>query len=381
MNTFFCQHCGERLFFENTFCISCNHTLGFLPDVLQISAISPRSNQWVSGIPETKGRLYRKCSNYQLENACNWMVAADDPDAFCVSCRLNRIIPDLSGPNNRALWVKLEAAKRRLVYSLLKLELPVVPKSRDAGGGLAFEFLANPVTPMSESDRILTGHMNGVITINLEEADDAVREKTRLNMREMYRTLLGHFRHECAHYYWDLLVRFSPRIDAVRKVFGDERQDYQTAIQNYYQAGPPADWSGKFVTPYAASHPWEDWAETWAHYLHIMDTLETAAAGGVEVRLNGKHRAFVPPFDLDFPAIRESWHALRFVVNSLNRSMGMADPYPFILSDEIAGKLEFIHHWIRDVAQLAKGGTRQRGEAVSPTPSVQTVGSPLPPKG
>ena len=379
MNTFFCQHCGERLFFENTFCISCNHTLGFLPDVLQISAISPKGEAWVSGIPEIKDRTYRKCSNYQLENACNWMVRTDDPDAFCVSCRLNRIIPDLSGPNNRELWVKLEAAKRRLVYALLKLELPVVPKSRNAGGGLAFEFLADPVVPVNQGDRILTGHMDGVITINLAEADDAVREKTRLNMREMYRTLLGHFRHECAHYYWDLLVRFSPRIEEVRKVFGDERQDYQTALQNYYQVGPPADWGGKFVTPYAASHPWEDWAETWAHYLHIMDTLETAAAGGVEVRLHGTHRAFVAPFGLDFDAIRENWHALRFVVNSLNRSMGMADPYPFILSDEIAGKLKFIHQWIRDAVQASKGGAQANPPGLTPATSLpSTIPSSIP---
>lgn len=353
MNTFFCQHCGERVFFENTFCISCNHSLGFLPDELQVSAMTgdKASNQWTSLIPETNGRVYRKCSNYQNENACNWMIPSDDPDAFCVSCRLNQIIPDLTGPNNRGLWVKMEAAKRRLVYSLLKLKLPVFPKSKDAVNGLAFEFLADPAVPMSESERILTGHMNGIITINLEEADDAVREKMRLNMREVYRTLLGHFRHECAHYYWDLLVRPSARIEEVRQVFGDERIDYQGALQNYYQVGPPPDWGKSYVTPYAAAHPWEDWAETWAHYLHIMDTLETAAAGGVEINLRGEHRALVTPFGLNFPAIRENWHSLRFVINSLNRSMGMPDPYPFILSDTVTAKLEFIHKWIFDAQQ------------------------------
>ena len=348
MNTFFCQHCGERLFFENTFCISCNNSLGFLPDLLQVSVIRPAGDNWTNAIPETKGRVYRKCQNYQAENACNWMVAANDEDRFCTSCRLNRIIPDLTDIRNRELWVKMEAAKRRLIYSLLKLKLPVMSKTVDAANGLAFEFLADPPTRMSESERILTGHMNGIITINLEEADDAVREKTRLNMREVYRTLLGHFRHECAHYYWDLLVRPSPRIDQVRAIFGDERIDYQGALQHYYQVGPPADWGTRYVTPYAAAHPWEDWAETWSHYLHIMDTLETAAAGGVEIRLKGRHRALQDPFDLDFSAIREDWHALRFVINSLNRSMGMADPYPFILSDAVTGKLEFVHKWIRE---------------------------------
>ncbi|WAC21385.1 putative zinc-binding peptidase [Luteolibacter sp. SL250] len=353
MNVYFCQHCGERLFFENTFCISCNHTLGFLPDRLQISVLTGAGGEWGSLIPEAEGFLYRKCRNYEAENACNWMIAADDPEAFCISCRLVQVIPDLSAPGNRESWVKMEAAKRRLIYSLLKLRLPVIPKTVDAANGLAFAFLADPATPMSESERILTGHMNGIITINLEEADDAVREKTRLNMREVYRTLLGHFRHECAHYYWDLLVRSDPRIDEVRGMFGDERADYGAALQSYYQAGPPADWGVRFVTPYAAAHPWEDWAETWSHYLHIMDTLESASAGGVEIRLKGEHRALQNPYGLDFPSIRENWHALRFVINSLNRSMGMADPYPFILSDAVTEKLAFIHHWISRRPALA----------------------------
>lgn len=362
MNVFFCQDCGERLFFENTFCISCSSALGFLPDYLQISALRSADAKWVSLAPEAGPQLYRKCGNYENENACNWMIPDEDPEAFCVSCRLNQIIPDLSAPGNRESWVKMETAKRRLVYSLLKLGLPVTSKTVDPGNGLAFAFLADSATPMSESERILTGHMNGIITINLEEADDAVREKTRLNMREVYRTLLGHFRHECAHYYWDLLVRPSPQIEEVRAMFGDERADYQAALQSYYQAGPPPDWGVRFVTPYAAAHPWEDWAETWAHYLHIMDTLESASAGGVEIRLKDTHRPIQNPYNLEFSAIRENWHALRFVINSLNRSMGMADPYPFILSDAVTRKLEFIHQWI-----LRK-----------PEPSVPEVANPLP---
>lgn len=348
MNTFFCQNCGERLFFENTFCISCKKSLGFLPDVLQISVIAENNGLWQVHADGAAGRSYRKCANYQNENACNWMVAVDDQDSFCTSCRLNRMIPDLNGPGNRELWVKIEASKRRLIYSLLRLKLPVVPKSVNVTQGLAFEFLADPVSPASESERILTGHADGVITLNLEEADDAIRERTRLSMREAYRTLLGHFRHECAHYYWDLLVRNSPRIDEVRAVFGDERDDYQAALQRHYQSGPPGDWGVQYVTPYAAAHPWEDWAETWAHYLHIMDTLETAWAGGVQVHLRGESRVLGDPYLLDFSAVRENWHVLRFVINSLNRSMGMADPYPFILSDAVTAKLEFIHRWIRD---------------------------------
>lgn len=333
MNSFFCQHCGERLFFENTFCLSCNASLGFLPDRLEIAAIDGNS-------------AYRKCGNFTHENACNWMIPESDPDAYCLSCRLNRVIPDLSDPNRRTLWLKLESAKRRLIYTFLKLQLQVVPKSADPVRGLAFEFLADPPSDLVMSDRILTGHLDGVITLNLNEADDAWRERTRLDMQESYRTLLGHFRHESGHYFWDILVRPSTRIGEVRALFGDERQDYQAALQGFYLNGPPADWGSLHVTPYASSHPWEDWAETWAHYLHIVDTLETAATGGVQIHLNGGHVTLGNPYELDFPAIRENWHALRFVVNSLNRSMGMPDPYPFILSDTVTRKLAFIHEWI-----------------------------------
>src|SRR6202011_5238904 len=38
------------------------------------------------------------------------------------------------------------------------------------------------------------------------------------------------------------------------------------------------------VTPYASAHPWEDFAETWAHYFHMVDTLETATAFGLRLR-------------------------------------------------------------------------------------------------
>ncbi|MBK1880865.1 putative zinc-binding peptidase [Luteolibacter pohnpeiensis] len=359
MKNFHCQKCGERLFFENTLCLSCSSALGFLPDFTELAVIEPAGDQEFSTLAKgAEDRLYRKCANYQLENACNWMVPADETDGFCCACRLNRIIPDLSGLENRKLWVKMEAAKRRLIYGLLRLELPIVPKSVDLQNGLAFEFLADQPTTMEQPDqvaRILTGHADGVITINLAEADDAVREKTRMNMGEAYRTLLGHFRHESAHYYWDRLVRNDPGIDQVRAIFGDERSNYQLALQNYYQTGAPIGWESSFVTPYAASHPWEDWAETWAHYLHIMATLETASAAGLQIRNRAQNRVLASPFGRNFSEIREDWHALRFVVNSLNRSMGMADPYPFILSDAITEKLSFIHHWIRkdrEVAQL-----------------------------
>jgi len=303
---------------------------------------------WKAKSPNAQNRLYRKCLNEKQEKACTWMIPAEDSNAYCTSCRLNRTIPDLSLPENNLLWRKMETAKRRLVYSLLKLGLPVFPKSPGNALGLSFDILSDGESRAAVGNRILTGHSEGVITMNLSEADDAERERMRQNMGEVYRTPLGHFRHESGHYYWDLLVRNHPRIAAVRELFGDERINYDQALQQHYaRGGALPGWEASYVTPYAASHPWEDWAETWAHYLHIIDTMETAAASGLELRnKDGEVSVMSDPYGRDFGEIRDDWHALRFVVNSLNRSMGLPDPYPFILSDLITRKLAFIHQWI-----------------------------------
>lgn len=336
MKVFSCGTCGQQLFFENTFCFGCQSTLGFYPDRLEVAALEETSGAW------------RMCRNYEVEGVCNWLVPADDPNPFCVSCRLNQTIPELSLPGNRRLWAKMEAAKRRLVYSLLRLGLPVVPKSADFQIGLAFEFLSNTVGGVLIPQKVITGHRGGVITIDLIEADDAARERIRQNIGEEYRTLLGHFRHEVGHYYWDRLVAWSPHLDEVRQLFGDEREDYSTSLGGYYARGAPPDWSSRFVTAYASSHPWEDWAETWAHYLHIMDTLETAAENGLALVRPAGTLCIADPFQSTFAEIRESWHELRMVMNSLNRSMGMPDPYPFVLSDSTAEKLGFIHRLVND---------------------------------
>src|SRR5262249_50270393 len=155
-------------------------------------------------------------------------------------------------------------AKRRLVYTLLALNLPLVSRQEDRESGLSFEFLADPADPAAP--RVMTGHAGGVITVNVAEADDAERERRRLQMNEPYRPLLGAFRHEIGHYYWDRLIRGSARLAAFRETFGDERADYAEALDRHHAGGPPGDWQDRFVSAYASSHPWEDWAETWAHY-------------------------------------------------------------------------------------------------------------------
>jgi len=356
MKIFFCECCGSQLFFENVACLHCGATVGFLPKERQLAALETTGDGVWRRVGDSNGKAWRMCHNYVVQGVCNWMVPAESEAEFCVACALNRTIPDLSNSSKYALWRKVEGAKHRLCFTLLQLDLPLLPKSVDPVNGLAFDFLSDPDPEFNEgepNERVLTGHAQGLITINLAEADDAVREQMRLNLREVYRTLLGHFRHEVGHYYWDRLVRDSPKIDEVRTVFGDERIDYVESLSRHYGGGDhsPSGWETDYVTAYAAAHPWEDWAESWAHYLHIMDTLETASCQGLVIVKEGNPRTIEIPFQRDFEDILGDWHALRVVLNSLNRSMGLADPYPFVISPTIATKLAFIHEWVRQTGK------------------------------
>ena len=282
------------------------------------------------------------------------MVPVDNPETLCLACRLNRTIPDLSQPHNVACWGRLEAAKRRLVYSLLALDLPVINKQDEPERGLAFDFLADPDPGFVDSPRVITGHDEGLITINIAEADDAFRVKMRLDMHERYRTVLGHFRHEVGHYYWQILIRDSERLGAFRQLFGDERHNYNAALQHYYHNRAPANWQDHHISAYASSHPWEDWAETWAHYLHIVDMSETAQAFGLAVEDSTLQKLAIAEQpeaprtteESSFDRLLAQWLPLTFAFNSINRSMGLEDIYPFVLSEPVIGKLRFIHQTI-----------------------------------
>ena len=352
MKLFECQNCGQALYFENTRCESCGLRLGYLPKQQTVTALEEGADE-ANGLRAMQDRgRYRYCANVQ-HDACNWLIPADSPEEFCAACRHNRIIPDLSVPENLFNWRKLEAAKHRLFYTLLELGLPVTTRSEDPEGGLAFDFLAPPVPGEPPA---LTGHASGLITISLAEADDSERERQRREMGEPYRTLLGHFRHEVAHYYWDHLVKDSPGVEEFRRLFGDERQDYGEALKQHYAEGPPKDWVDQFVTAYASVHPWEDFAETWAHYFHMVDTLETANAFGLRVRpkvSKGADLSTAVDFDphtANMDRIIDSWLPLTFAVNSINRSMGIPDLYPFVLAPAAIIKLSFIHDCIHAAA-------------------------------
>jgi len=359
MKVFHCDHCDQPVFFENTTCVTCKHVLAYLPDLSEIGSLETvDGRQFTSPLTAAEGRTYRLCRNYVEHGVCNWaMTEEDGAQECCRSCRLTRVIPDLSIEGNREAWYRLEVAKRRLLYSLYSLRLPVVDKATDPVGGLAFEFMADPVDPAAPP--LLTGHQDGVIRINLAEADDAQREQRRSSLNEPYRTLLGHFRHEVGHYYWDRLIDGSARLEAFRVQFGDERQDYAAALQVHYQQGAPADWPEHFVSAYCSSHPWEDWAETWAHYLHMEDTSETAAACGLSLRPSRRDEPSLPRIPearngtaVSFDEMITRWFPITYVLNHLNRGMGLPDGYPFVLSSPAIDKLRFVHDTIaqRDVS-------------------------------
>jgi len=254
----------------------------------------------------------------------------------------------------------MEAAKRRLLAGLLTLRLPIVPKATDPENGLAFEFLADPEDP--NADPVLTGHFQGLITIHIAEADDAERERRRHAMGEPYRTLLGHFRHEIGHYYWDRLVQQNPdRLEPFRTLFGDERQDYQQSLDAHYANGPmdPSAAADRgYISAYAAAHPWEDWAETFAHYLHLADVLETAHACGLslapfresEPRFQADRRFTPNDLHRTFETRVDEWRALSYLHNNLNRSMGLPDGYPFILTPGVLEKLRFIDETVHSTS-------------------------------
>jgi len=344
---FTCPACTQVLFFENVRCGRCARRLAYLPDHRLLSALDPvpdgAPQTFVALSPAAHGARYRLCDNYTRHGVCNWAIPESDSTVLCAACRLNEMIPNLSEAGNLATWQRLEAAKRRLLYTLIELRLPVAPKREDPAG-LAFAFKKN-----LPGDHAPTGHMDGLVTINISEAEGSTREYAREQLGEAYRTLLGHFRHECGHYYWARLVERSRWLAPFRALFGDERADYAQAASRHYAAGPPAGWTENFVSAYASMHPWEDWAESFAHYLHIVDTLETAryhglslvpwlardsAFGGAEAR---ELRA------ADFDALMDAWFPLTIALNNFNRGMGMNDLYPFVLAERAVLKLHFVH--------------------------------------
>lgn len=355
-----CQ-CGRPVFFRNSLCLGCKAALGYEPEMAEVRALQPgpEAGTWILHGQADAAARWRRCGNFDTPAGCNWLVSAAEETTLCRSCRLNRTIPKLDDPDNGRWWGLIENAKRRLVAQLLGLGLPVKSKvSEDPEHGVMFDFLHSP----AEGPRVLTGHANGLITLNVEEADDSKREKIRNELHEPYRTLLGHFRHEIGHYYWDRLIAGTPWLEKFRGLFGDERQDYGAALKRNYEQGPPPNWRDQYISSYASAHPWEDWAESWANYLHVVDSLDTALSFG----LRGEDvEAEVEPFtvnDLYDPnapdakrviSLVNAWLQLTTVLNELARSMGQHDFYPFIMSRSVLRKLHFIQMVVKEAREAA----------------------------
>jgi len=354
MRTFTCS-CGNRLYFENSLCLNCGHLIGFDPASLTLSDYQAQTDgTWLALAPVILNRPFRRCQNGIDFETCNWMVAQTCEQNYCLSCAMNEVIPDLDLVRRRELWLKVERAKRRLLYTLLVLKLALRSKRQDPNTGLAFRILSDERLDADSIDAethnlVTTGHYFGCITLNLLEADDSMREQMRKRMNERYRTLLGHFRHESGHYYWFLLIDKSRWLTPFRKLFGDERQDYAAALNNNRVTPPDnasRDWRENYISRYASIHPWEDFGETWAHYMHMVDTLETARDANFEI----EGQRLRSPFNEhnEFTTLLHDWLLLSSALNRLNRSMGLKDAYPFVLSQQVIEKLAFVHRVIRE---------------------------------
>ncbi|WP_436516326.1 zinc-binding metallopeptidase family protein [Ekhidna sp. To15] len=344
MKIFQCGHCGHPLFFENIFCENCNHTVGY-NDTLRIMNTFDQEKDSLL-FADRDNKQYRFCKNKEHQ-VCNWLIEAESPHDYCTACSFNRTIPNLTNKTNHEKWHKLEIAKHRLICQLQRFGLELANKMQSENG-LCFDFLAK-----QEGVSVMTGHANGVITILLSEADSVLREQMRREMSEPYRTLIGHFRHEVGHYFWDRLIYTNEnRLEEFRALFGDERMNYAKAMKSYYATGGNQHWSDSFISKYATSHPWEDWAESWAHYLHIMDVTETAYYFGLKVApIKGfsgmaSHVNFDPYEVKNFNKVVEVCIPLLFASNAINRSMGIPDVYPFVINKAVIDKMTFIHELI-----------------------------------
>lgn len=349
MQIFFCDQCDHRLFFENTSCENCGVRVGIVEGQAMRSVVPDAEQLDLYRLDESfdQNRRLRLCAN-ATHNVCNWLVD-EGSENYCLACRHNLTIPSLGDLKHLRDWRRMEWAKHRLFYTLIRLALPLTTRQEDSKEGLGFDFLS---TDSPDTPEVMTGHANGLITIDLAEADDAERERRRTAMGEPYRTLLGHFRHEAGHWYWDRLARDGDRLDFVRSIFGDDRADYGEALKRHYEKGALDDWQQEHVSTYATAHPWEDFAETWAHYLHIIDTLDTVRAVGIT--LPGTNNGEVVGINLDpyalvdFGEIIALWSPITVALNAINRSMGLPDLYPFVLSPMIVAKLAAIHSLVHE---------------------------------
>ncbi len=371
MRSFQCSVCSQVLFFDNSRCLQCDSDLGYEPvsghlDVVRVRE-SAASNEVVFGRTEAgDGDRLQRCANRTVAS-CNWLVAIDVPDGLCASCRLTTVRPNDADAAALADFAFAESAKRRLLHQLNALGLEIVGKEDDPDRGVAFEFRS------SSAELVTTGHDGGVITLDLSEADDAHREQVRQDLGEPYRTVLGHLRHEIGHYFWPRLVVDAGHTEEFRALFGDETVSYQAALDSHYAGDASAEspsvaaWVDTHVSEYATMHPWEDWAETFAHYLHIRAGLDSANSFGFvlgEPALSASRDALADGSGVSVGPMVQAWLGTTLVMNAMSRSLGTGNHYPFVLSPTVIQKLDFVHRLVTSAAVSVADG---------PVPDVATV--------
>ena len=339
MRRFWCD-CGHPLFFESTQCNHCGESVGYDPEAGDMFTLTgaKRIGSLFGGSTD-----YQYCRNGLEHNVCNWLVQANQSGSLCMGCQFNRTIPDLSVRENIKRWKRFEQAKKRLIYSLLSQQLPLKNGWQDKESGLLFDFMEDQRSnPVLLESFVSTGYLSGVITINAMEADDIAREATKNQMNESYRTLLGHLRHESGHYFYSFLSQFPELQIEFSNLFGDATASYQDALDRYYALGPIDRWSDYYISSYASCHPLEDWAECWSHYQHMTDTLETA----------GAYQMVQNQFQInDIRSMANLWRGFAVALNELNRSIGLADAYPFVITQSVERKLAFVGKVINRVSQ------------------------------
>ena len=345
MKRFYCD-CGAEIFFENQHCGKCARTLGYdFYSNMMIPIEYEESEYYVS----KEGTSYRLCGNWIDFNTCNWLVPRENSHKLCYACRFNRTIPDQTNsgigyPKNFFRWYRLEEAKRRLLYTLLEMKFQLTNGWDDRENGLLFDFIEDHESGGQVVKPVTTGYVSGIITINSKEADDVERVQARSALNERQRTIVGHFRHELGHYCWDKIFCQLPSANYFEHVFGEANLNYKESIDLYYKKGPPRNWHDGFISAYASSHPSEDWAETWNHFLLIYDCLETAREFGLTS---------------DYPSITDlsgsvlMWRELAVTLNQLNRSIGLNDAYPFIITRRVEEKLRYVAAVINEYTSTA----------------------------
>ncbi len=339
MINFSCE-CGAQISFDDRYCSRCQSRVGFAPAELRFYPIDQDGRSHSGNGSEESWVL---CDNGLQHDACNWLRPEHAPGHLCYGCQFNRFIPNLSDADNISLWRTLETGKKRLLFSLMQLGLPLTSGWESPDSGLLFDFLQDQRKEGEDcSSFVTTGYLDGVITINVLEAEPISRIKQQQAAKEVYRTVLGHMRHESGHHFYQLVTADCGLRRDMDDIFGSDYSfpDYAQALEHYYQNGPPSDWVEKFISPYASAHLLEDWAETWGHYLHMFDTLQSASS----------FAGFAPdPSTLAFDEKMAAWQIVSKALNEMNRSMGMSDAYPFVLNPRVEEKLRFVEHAIENL--------------------------------